>query len=226
MADLMVAAGLSPRLQLGEFCWWYFAEGGGMAFYDAETAETATVALGRELHVLTGADDDPQVDLADASFLAGRLVSHATAIRDAVKAAHPGAEIEILLPFDVNYPSVYGTYNLGGRLLNYVNIPSEFYKPETAPFDLVKMEGLDFGSGSRDVEKARRAARWPFTEAGWPPEKCRYLMPVFNAGCPWMRELAETRGCGVEEVILWAWDQVCLFGWDVTKEVKPSVQLV
>ena len=27
-------AGLTPRIQFGEYCWWYFSANGSMAFYD------------------------------------------------------------------------------------------------------------------------------------------------------------------------------------------------
>jgi len=37
MAGLMVAAGLTPKLQFGEILWWFQANASGMAFYDADT---------------------------------------------------------------------------------------------------------------------------------------------------------------------------------------------
>jgi len=47
-----------------------------------------------------------------------------------VKSAYPGAKFEWLLPMDVNNPAVYWNqgypYPQGGRLNNYVNIPSQY----------------------------------------------------------------------------------------------------
>jgi hypothetical protein len=69
------------------------------------------------------------------------------------------------------------------------------FSPASSPFDLVKIEGLDFGSGSRDLMYGRQAMVFPFGQ-GWPAAKLRYLAAVFNGGCPWQYEqrLAQNAG--------------------------------
>ena len=219
-AGLQAAAGLPVVLQCGEFLWWFFRNAGtvgdpnvGMAYYDAETRAAAAAALGRELYRFATPDDDPGLHAADVAFLRERLMAHLAAIRTYVRAYYAAGETELLLAFDVNYPEVYGVYGLGGRLNFAVNVPAEFRGPGTAPFDRIKMEGLDFGAGSRDLEKAKRAARWPFAEGTWEKAKCRYLVAVFNGGCP--RELEELQ-TAAEGIVyhFWANDHVHLFGWD------------
>jgi hypothetical protein len=75
-----------------------------------------------------------------------------------------------------------------GEGVNAVEICEPFPEwawPHTSPFDLVKIEGLDFGSGSRDLLHGRQAMVFPFGQ-GWPAAKLRYLVAGFNGGCPWM----------------------------------------
>jgi hypothetical protein len=53
MAGLMLAAGLTPKLQFGEILWWFQANAAGMAFYDVDTKGAAQSALGRALATFT-----------------------------------------------------------------------------------------------------------------------------------------------------------------------------
>ena len=123
----MDAAGLVPNLQFGEFCWWYFPSGSGMGFYDNETKSLAKTSLGRDLYVFKSADDDPQVNGgADATFLRNRLRDHIAALASAIRTAYPKAQVEVLFPYDVNYPQTVGVHSLGGRLLRYINFPAEW----------------------------------------------------------------------------------------------------
>lgn len=224
-AGLMNTAGLTPRLQFGEFLWWFFADHGGMAYRDAETLAAAAIALGRPLYTFLTPDDDPASHLPDADFLASRLVAHCAAIRSHVTATYAAAKFEILLPYDVNYPSVVGRYSLGGRLNNHVNIPPDFMSPAAAPFDYVKMEALDFGSGTRSLTLARETMRVPFQIGTWPKASTRYLIAVFNGGCPWEEELLSVWREGVPVALFWATDHVEMFGWPLT-EPDHSAQAV
>jgi hypothetical protein len=82
--------------------------GGGMAYYDAYTAQAAQTALGRSLATFYTQDDDPTVNgSADANFLASLNKSHIDSIRTTVLAAYSGAKFELLWPYDVNFSTCY-----------------------------------------------------------------------------------------------------------------------
>ncbi len=212
IADLMAAEQLVPDLQFGEFCWWYFANPAGMAFYDDETAAAALAALGRPLHVFLGPDDDAGVNGgADATFLRNRLRDHAAAIRDYVRASHPAARFEVLFPYDVNHPVPAGVHSLGGRLNRYVNFPAEWEQKATSGFDRLKTEALDFGAWSLDLNLVLSAMRFALG-LSWPKDSLRHLLPVFRPGYPWEKECLAALGEGFSAATLWAFDHVSLFG--------------
>ena len=212
VADLMAAEQLLPNLQFGEFCWWYFANASGMAYYDAETNAAALAALGRPPHVFTGPDDDPAVNNgADAAFLRNRLRDHAAAIRDYVRASHPAGVFEVLFPYDVNHPVPAGVHALGGRLNRFVNLPVEWEHKATSGLDRLKTEALDFGAWSRDLDLVLSTLRFA-RSLDWPKDSLRHLLPLFRAGYPWERECLAALGEGFSAVTLWAFDHVCLFG--------------
>ena len=229
IAQLQDAAGLTPCVQYGEFLWWFFAGPGGMGFYDDETLAAAIAALGRPLHVFAGPNDDPAVNSgADALFLRNRLRDHMTALVTDIRAAWPTVKCEVLWPYDVNYPTpipVDAPY-LGGRLNRFVNLPAEWEQKGTSGLDRVKVEGLAFGSGMRNLDLAREAINL-FPGFGWPLDSVRYLVPVFGPATPWNRELALAKGAGLTNLNLWAFDHICLFNLDVPEKglERRSVKL-
>jgi hypothetical protein len=219
IADLMAAAGLTPNLQCGEFSWWYFGNrdaehpNGGMGYYHPELTAGAQTAFGRPLHKFVLPTDDPNVNGgADATYLRNRLRDHIAGIIAHVKASHPNAKFEVLFPYDVNYPEPAGIHNIGGRLNRFVNLPIEWERKETAGFDRLKTEALDFGAWSRNLDLARTAFRLPL-ELGWPRDSVRHLVPVFRGGYPFEKEIAMAEAEGVPVVNLWAYDHVCIYGW-------------
>ncbi|MBC8165011.1 MAG: hypothetical protein H7Y20_03960 [Bryobacteraceae bacterium] len=221
VADLMAAAGITPDIQFGEFLWWFFTNkrdtnpAGGMAFYDAETKTAAQAALGRQLAPFISPTDDPGKNSgADAAFLRTRLHQHITDIMAHIRSTHPSARFEVLYPYDVNHPQPAGIHQLGGPLNRFINLPSEWEKPATAGFDRLKTEALDFGAWSRDLDLSRTTIELP-GQLGWPSASVRHLVPIFNPGYPWEKEVAIALSrCSV--VNLWAWDHVCLFGLNLT----------
>jgi hypothetical protein len=227
LAALQTAAGLTPRLQMGEFLWWFFPKSPaapqqpGMAYYDAATKAAAAAALGRDLALFNWPDDDPQTNAgADATFLRNRLRDHVAALVNAVRAAYPNALFEVLLPVDVNYQTPIGPTGgrLGGRLNHFVNIPPEWLALNTAGFDYLKIEALAFGSWMRNLDLAREAIDFA-PPLVWPSDRRRYLVPVFGTASPWQKEarFALERGYGV--INLWAFDHISLYGWKVTTDV-------
>lgn len=218
-AGLMAAAGLVPRLQMGEFTWWYFTSysaarpEGGMAYYDDETRAAARAALGRELHVFRSPDDDPGVNGgADALFLRNRLRDYAAALAAHIRATFPQAELEILFPYDVNHPSPAGVHQLGGKLNRYVNLPAEWTAKVGSGFDRFKIEALDFGAWSRNLDLARASLEFA-ASLDWPRPSIRAMIAVFRGGSPWQHEVVHARELGFGGVSLWAFDHVCLYGW-------------
>jgi len=220
VADLMAAEGIVPDLQFGEFLWWFFTNhrdsnpSGGMAYYDSDTTSKAQANLGRGVAPFVAPTDSPDKNGGqDAAFLRARLHEHVTDIMSTVRAAHPNARFEVLFPYDVNYPTPAGVHDLGGALNRFVNLPKEWESKQTAGFDRFKTEALDFGAWSRDLNLARTAIELP-GQLGWPRESVRHLVPVFNPGYPWDKEVAiAMSNCSV--VNLWAWDHVCIFGLSV-----------
>ncbi len=221
LAGLQHDAGLTPRLQLGEFVWWFFSKpGGGMAYYDAETNAAALTALGRPLHAFLQPTDDPTVNSsADAIFLRNRLRDHAAGIISHVQAAYPGTQFELLFPYDVNHPTPAGVFHLGGALNRFINLPAEWESKPTSGFETLKMEALDFGAWSRNLDLARTAIRLPF-ELGWPKDSVRYLVPVFRPYSAWEQEYLMAVAEGVPFINLWAFDHVCLYALRVERPVQ------
>jgi hypothetical protein len=224
-AKLMKAAGVPVVLQFGEFLWWYFGNAAGMAYYDPATVSAARSSLGRALHQFLTPNDDPSVNsYADATFLRNRLRDHVAAIASAVKAVYPAALVEVLYPYDVNYPRPAGVDLVGGRLNYYVNTPPEWQTP--GALDRIRIEALDRGASSRNLTLAIQAMKLAIGW-GWPPGLVRYLYPVFNGGCPWEREQLAAEGLGLAGLTPFAFDHVSLFGWELEDPtIAPAAQLL
>lgn len=220
LAALMHQAGLTPRLQFGEFCWWYFTNhssanpDGGMAYYDGETAAHAQNALGRPLYVFRSPDDDPQVnEAADATFLRNRLRDYVASLAAHVRQAYPAAQFEVLFPYDVNYPRPEGVHQIGGRLNRFLNLPPEWTSKTASGLDGIKTEALDFGAWCRNLELTGEAIHFALS-LDWPEDSLRHLVAIFQPGYAWEKECLEALGLGLHSVVLWAFDHVCLFNLD------------
>ena len=225
LADWMNQAGLIPRLQFGEFCWWYFTNRtesnpeGGMGYFDAETAAAAQAALQRPLHVFLSPADDPGVNGgADARFLSDRLRDHVAALAASIRQAVPAAEIEILFPFDVNYHEPAGVHRIGGRLNRAVNLPAGWTARQSSGLDVFKTEALDFGAWSRDLNLTQEAVSFA-AELDWPRQALRHVVAVFQPGYAWEKECLEALGRGFHSVVLWAFDHICLL--NINPELRP-----
>ncbi|MBS1872475.1 MAG: hypothetical protein JSU00_04625 [Acidobacteria bacterium] len=224
IAGLQAAAGLAVELQFGEFCWWYFKSkvDGSMAFYDADTKAAAQTALGRPLATFSSPTDSPQINGgADATFLRNRLRDHVAALSTYIAGKYPGAVFEVLFPYDVNYPNQAGVNSLGGQLLRYVNFPTEWSSKATSGLARLKMEGLDWGAATRDLNLVRDVMEFPI-QLGWPLDSIRYMMPIFNGGCPWIAEYRLAADLKIPYINLWAFDHVCIFGLNVKQPARPA----
>ena len=227
VAALQLAAGLTPSVQFGEFLWWFFgnpqAAPDGMAYYDAETAAAALTALGRPLQVFLTPNDDPSVNQgADATFLRNRLRDHIASIASDLRTSYPGISIEVLFPYDVNYPGpVVPGSEIGGQLNYFVNLPLEWEQQTTSGLDRIKIEALQFGTAFRSLDLANQAIDL-FPNFGWPRSALRYLTPIFGTFQAWQTETGLAFSANLNAVNLWAFDHLCLYNLDFTNLREPS----
>jgi hypothetical protein len=210
MAGLMLAAGITPRLQFGEVGWWFQANSSGMAFRDADT-----LAAWPALYTFMTPNDDPAAHQADANFLRTRLYTYVAAIQSAVLAQCPTAVFELLWPMDVNDP---GTC----RLLRYVNLPAQWTARAGSGFDTFVIEGYQYAGIDHNLDKATLCAEYPYQQLGWDKAHCRYLMGLYYSTWPWQREFEDVDGLGIPVIKFWAYDQLCLFGWPVPPPVSAD----
>jgi hypothetical protein len=228
LAGLMTAAGVTPSLQFGEFVWWFFSSqtgqnpNGGMAFYDAETEAAAQTTLGRALHRFRKPTDSPAVNGgADAAFLRNRLRDYVAYLRAEVLAVYPSTRFELLFPYDVNHPEPAGVHQLGGALNRFVNFADSWESKASSGLDRIKMEALDFGAWSRNLNLSKTAMEFPIL-LGWPHDSVRYLVPVFRAGSAWEREYLTARGLRIPVINFWAFDHFCIYGLDARDPVTKQ----
>jgi hypothetical protein len=193
--------------------------GGGMAYYDAYTAAAALAALGRGLASFWTQDDNPSINsYADANFLRTQVYTHMHAIAQAVKAAYPGAKIEWLLPMDTNHPTVYWNagypYPQGGRMNNYVNIPSQYMAP-SGDIDRVKLEALSWGTSYLNLDLAKAAMAYGSSVLTYAKPALAYLVPWFNGACAWTAQYLAAVNAGMPLIGFWAADHMTLLSWPV-----------
>ena len=209
IANLMQAAGLMPKIQFGEILWWFQANASGMAFYDADTQVAAQSALGRPLVPFHTPNDDPFINgYADANFLRTRLYSYVAAIQSYVISQCPSAMFELLWPMDVNDPD-------NCKLLRYINFPPQWATRSGSGFDTFLIEGYQYPGIDHNIDKALRCAQYPWRELAWDQAHSRYLMGLYYATWPWLREFEKVNRLGLLIIKLWAYDHLCLFGWPV-----------
>jgi hypothetical protein len=209
MAVLMLAAGLTPKLQFGEILWWFLANSSGMAFHDADTQAAAQSALGRALATFHTPNDDPSVNsYADANFLRTRLYNYVAAIQSYVLSQCPSATFELLWPMDVNDPD-------NCKLARYINLPAQWTTRAGSGFDTFLIEGYQYPGINHNLDQASRCAQYPWKELSWDQAHCRYLMGLYYSTWPWLREFVNVNRLGLSAIKLWAYDHVCLFGWPV-----------
>ena len=55
----------------------------------------------------------------------------------------------------------------------------------------------------------------PWKELSWDQAHCRYLMGLYYATWPWMREFVNVNRLGLPVIKIWAYDHICQFGWPV-----------
>ena len=195
------------------------ASGGSMAFYDAETEAAASAALSRSLAYFAFPDDTPT--LPDALFLANRLAAHVATIIAAV----PSATWGLLLPLDVNGPTVTPVSKVGGQLNAYVNVPAAWTAQSTAPFSKLWIEALAFSTTDRNIDFMKttlaRVASW-----AWPSANTVVLYSVDNPGVQQWSDYDLAKRYGYPALTPFAFDQVNLIGWRLGPPKKGGAQVL
>ncbi len=105
-------------------------------------------------------------------------------------------------------------HRLGGRLNHFVNLPAEWRSKGTSPFDRFKIEALDFGAWSRNLDLARATLEFA-ASLDWPRPSLRTMIALFRGGSPWKKEVVIAGQLGFGGVSLWAFDHVSLYGLDL-----------
>ena len=214
MATVLVAAGLIPYLQFGEVQWWYFTgDGSGMPFYDAYTTSTFLAQYGRPMTVITTNTVDPLTIPQEAAFLPGLIGSFTSQIRSFVRSNYPTCRFEVLYPIDVN----------NTPLNQVINYPRADWTP--ANLNCLKTEGFTY-TGERNVDLAMTTIA-AGTAFGFPPSQRSYLVGVSDPSTAWVKEARLAEANGLESVVLFALDQICLVGYSLpfSTGLRRSVQL-
>ena len=99
--------------------------------------------------------------------------------------------------------------------LRYINLPTQWAARAGSGFDTFLIEGYQYPGIDHDLDKAVRCAAYPWRELAWDQAHSGYLMGLYYATWPWLREFVNVSRLGLPAIKLWAYDHLCLFGWPV-----------
>src|SRR5262249_29507545 len=99
------------------------------------------------------------------------------------------------------------------RLINY---PLADWTP--AKLACLKTENFLY-TGDRNLNKVRESIALP-TVRGFPPSQSSHLVGIGEYTTPWARERRLAMAAGVESVVLFALDQICLIGYKLPLDHK------
>jgi hypothetical protein len=207
-AQIMLDAGITPYLQFGEVQWWYMAAHGGMPFYDAATTSGFQAAYGQPMGIIASQDADPASYPHECVFLPGLIGQFTQAIMTFVRQSVPNAKFEVLYPPDVNNTAL-------NKLINY---PTNYWTP--ANLACLKTENFTY-TGDRNLDLARQSIQLP-QQLGFPPSQSSHLVGIGDYTTPWVKEWSLARTAGVESVVLFALDQLCLIGYSLPVKMKTA----
>jgi hypothetical protein len=200
LANTITAAGMQPYLQFGEVQWWYFRDNrSGMPFYDDYTKAAFRAAYGRDLGIITDENASPADYTAEVQFLPTLIGQFTNQVMAYVRTQFPECRFEVLYPLDVNETDL-------DRAVNY---PTADWTPAT--LDCLKTENFGY-TASRDLNKCRESILLPQSR-GFARGKSAHLVGISDPTTPWQREVQLARAEGVESVVLFALDQLCLVGY-------------
>jgi len=189
-----------PYLQFGEVQWWYFRNNrSGMPFYDAYTRNTFFTQYGREMQAIPNNTVSPADYPQETQFLPTLIGTFTSQIMAYVRASFPTCRFEVLYPLDVNDTDF-------NRAINY---PAGAWTP--AALDCLKTESFGY-TGSRDLNKCLTSIQFPQTRE-FARQSSAHLVGIGDSTSPWLKEVRLSKSAGLESVVLFALDQLCLIGY-------------
>ncbi len=214
MAAIQSAAGLVPYLQFGEVQWWYFPDDrSGMPFYDAYTTSTFQAHYGRAMQVILSDDTDPATVPQEAAFLPSLIGNFTDQISSFVRQTNANCRFEVLYPVDTN----------AGRLNAVINYPHSAWTPEA--LTCLKTESFTY-TYSRNLEVCKDSIS-AGVAFGFAPSERSHLVGISDASSPWLKEARLAETAGLESVVLFALDQMCLIGYalPLSRGARRSVRM-
>ena len=202
---LAVAAGTTPRFQIGE-PWWWVGPNSRPCLYDAATTARFTAETGAVAPVI--ADTRIVTTAAERAYLdwCGGVLGAATlALRDAVRAVVSGCEV-MLLFFT---PQVL---DAASPELVRANMPMAWAFPA---FDVLQLEDYDFVT-TGDAGGQRRGRQAVSDRLHYPLDAQHYFAGFARHPGDWPRIAVAANGAlarGVAETFVWAWPQVARDGF-------------
>jgi hypothetical protein len=214
MATVLTAAGLTPYLQFGEVQWWYFPDdGSGMPFYDAYTTSAFQAQYGQPMAVITSNTVDPTTVPREAIFLPGLIGAFTAQIRSFVHATYPSCRFEVLYPPDVN----------AFALTTVINYPATDWIP--ANLNCLKTENFTY-TAARDLDLCVTSMNFADIY-GFSLSERSHLVGISDPSTAWLKEVRLAQAEGLESVVLFALDQMCLVGYSLplSTGLRRSVRL-
>lgn len=210
-AGMQWAIGAKVVAQIGEPWWWYqWDPPHAPCFYDAATTALYGAETGRSLpaaHLTIFETPTPEQE-DYLAWLGEKLGAATLAIRDAVKAAHPAAEVTLLF----FTPQVL---NPVAPMMRTVNMPASWAAPA---FDYLQVEDYDHVvAGDWAAHEAGLAA--VAAELGYGTEGSHYFAGfALDPGTPavWAnmdRAIVAAGRRGYAEIFVWAYSQVIRDGF-------------
>jgi hypothetical protein len=200
IAQVQTDAGMQPYLQFGEVQWWYFRDNrSGMPFYDTYTTSTFQSQYGREMQTIPDNTVSPADYPEETQFLPTLIGAFTSQIMAYVRASFPTCRFEVLYPLDVNDTDF-------NRAINY---PAAAWTP--AALNCLKTESFGY-TGSRHLDNCLTSIQFPQTR-GFAPHNSAHLTGISDPTTPWLKETRLSQAAGLESLVLFALDQLCLIGY-------------
>jgi hypothetical protein len=177
-----------------------------MPFYDADAAAAFQSAYGQPMAIIPSQNADPTLYSNECVFLPGLIGQFTQAIMAFIRQSAPKAKFEVLYPPDVNDTPL-------NRLINY---PTAYWTP--ANLACLKTENFTY-AGDRNLDLARQSIELP-KQLGFPASQSSHLVGISDYTTPWLKEWSLAVAAGMESVVLFALDQLCLIGYSLPLSMR------